>query len=337
MELISAILVSVYLARPDLQAAFDPVTYRAIPDSAAGLMLDLTDWAGRYGYKEYATLRAYAPKEGTSIPVRVDASEIESRVGAKAYAVIDQATGEILTVKRERLVWPIASLAKLITASVVLDRGVSMSTTADVRNADNVGGARLYVNDGDTLSVGDLFYATLVASANNAANALARTTGLSKAEFVDAMNARASRLNLAHTHLVDPTGIEVGNISTPLEMARIARDAFSREEIRQYTTTATKFVHVASTGASKKMINTNWMLWKPQYDDLWVTGGKTGYLNESGWNLAVTVQPKQNDERELLIVLFGADSRAGSFTDAERLARWAWEVYRWEKGDGNRL
>lgn len=335
MELITAALITIYQSRPDLQAAFDPVSYQAVHGSAAGLMLDLTDWAERYGWREHKTLSDYAP--AGSVPVRMSQREIESEIGAEAYVVMDANSGELLTVKREHLAWPVASLTKLVTASVALDMGVSMDAMADVRNVDNVGGARLYVNDGDTLTIGDLFYATLVASANNTTNALARTTGLSRVEFVERMNAHVRRLNLTQTHLVDPTGIKVENVSTVLEMARIARDAFSREDIRRYTTTATKFVHVASTGASKKMINTNWMLWKPQYDDLWVTAGKTGYLDESGWNLVVSVKPNQNDERELLIVLFGSDSRAGSFTDAESLARWAWEVYRWEKGNGNKL
>ncbi len=329
MELISAALLSIYLARPDLQAAFDPVTYRAIPGTAAGLMLDLEDWAIQYGWKEYIELQSYAPTHNVASPLRVKPREIESEIGARAYVVMDRATGDFLTVKREHLVWPIASLTKLVTSSVVLEKQVPFERMADVRNSDNVGGARLYVNDGDRFTVGDLFYATLVASANNAANALARTTGLAKTEFVSAMNAYATQLNLTQTHFADPTGIEVENVSTPLEMARIAREAFAREEIKKYTTTATQFIQVANTGSSKKMINTNWMLWKPQYDDVWVTGGKTGYLDESGWNLVVSLKPTKNDERELLIVLFGASSRAGSFEDAERLARWAWEVYEW--------
>ncbi|MBM5789881.1 D-alanyl-D-alanine carboxypeptidase [Candidatus Parcubacteria bacterium] len=329
MELISSALLSIYLARPDLQAAFDPVTYRAVAGSSAGLMLDLADWAERYGWREHQALASYAPEPGTAIPVRRGAREVESQIGARAYTVLDRATGELLTVKREHLLWPVASLTKLATASVVLDYGVPMGTMAEVLNSDHVGGARLSVNNGDTLSVSDLFVATLVASANNAANALARTTGLSKEAFVSAMNAQARRLNLSRTQFVEPSGIEPGNVSTPLEMARLARDAFSRETVRSTTTTATKYVQVASTGAQKKMINTNWMLWKPQYDDLWVTAGKTGYLDESGWNLAVSVRPNQNDERELLIVLFGAVSRSGSFQDAERLARWAWDVYEW--------
>src|SRR3989338_4827747 len=115
-----------------------------------------------------------------SAPTRIDPKEIESEIGAKAYVVMDPATGTILTMKQEDRVWPIASLTKLLTASVVLDQKVSMQKLIAMKNVDNVGGAKLYVNEGSQFSVGDLFYAALVASANNAANALARSTGLSK-------------------------------------------------------------------------------------------------------------------------------------------------------------
>jgi len=262
-------------------------------------------------------------------PKRIDLSEIESKIGAKAYVVMDRATGELLTIKQENRVWPIASLTKLVTASLVLEQGVSTNTKVAMRNADNVGGARLWVNDGDTFSVDDLFYATLVASANNAANALSRATGFSKEEFVQKMNRYAKSLNLSQTKFVDQSGIGPGNQSTPLEMAKIAQDILQKKEIQRYTTTAQRFIRVANNGTTKKMVSTNWMLYKPQYDDVFVTGGKTGYLDESGWNLVVTLEPKKNDERELLIVLFGASSRAQSFVDAEKLAMWSWDVYKW--------
>ncbi len=323
-------LEEIYQSRNDLQAIFDPTTHRAIQGSS-GLMLDLTDWARRYGWQEYGVLQSYGPQPNTSLPVRIHAKEIESKIGAYAYVVMDRASGEMLTVKRENRQWPIASLTKLVTSSVVVDQGIPMTKMADIQTIDNVGGAQLLVNDGDTMTVRDLFYATLVASANNAANALARTTGLSKTAFVKAMNTYAQTLNLSHTSFVDPTGIEVHNLSTPLEMARIALDAFSREEIRDSVATSSKLIKVANTGATKNMINTNWMLWKPQYDDVWVTGGKTGYLDESGWNLVVSLKSTQQDPRELLIVIFGASSRASSFADADALSLWAWDVYEWKK------
>jgi D-alanyl-D-alanine endopeptidase (penicillin-binding protein 7) len=269
---------------------------------------------------------------GDGIPVRVDSTEIESAIGSQAYVVMDRSTGKILTVKNENKVWPIASLTKLMTADVVLDAGVSMSALADILASDDVGGAKLWVNDGDTFSVQDLFYATLVASANNAANALSRTVGLSSQRFLEEMNARADALNLTQTVFVDPTGIELGNVSTAREMARLTRDILERDEVSRFTSTYVKVITDLTQGTTKKMTNTNWMIWKPEYDDVYVTGGKTGYLEESGWNLVVALRPSGSDtDRELLIVLFGADSRANSFVNAERLADWAWEVHEWQK------
>ncbi len=322
----------VYAQRADLQAAFDPQTHRAVPGTAAGFLLDLEDWATQYGWMEHEALASYGPEEGDGVPVRVDAAEIEASIESMGYVVMDRSTGKILTVKNENKVWPIASLTKLMTAQVVLDHEVAMSSVADVRAVDDVGGAKLYVNDGDTFSVEDLFYATLVASANNAANALSRTVGLSSSRFLEEMNAHAADLGLINTTFVDPTGIELGNVSTAREMARIAQSVLENDQIRRFTSTSVKYINVLSQGTQKKMTNTNWMLWKPAYDDLYVTGGKTGYLEESGWNLVVTLRPMSGDsDTELLIVLFGAESRDASFKEANALADWAWEVHEWQR------
>ncbi|MBI5794066.1 D-alanyl-D-alanine carboxypeptidase [Candidatus Uhrbacteria bacterium] len=326
------VLLDVYARRSDLQAAFEPQTGLAIAGTAAGFLLDLEDWAVQYGWMEDEELADYAPEQNDGIPVRVDATEIESQVDAESYVVLDRSTGKILTVKNENRVWPIASLTKLVTADVVLDSGVSMGAFADIEAIDDVGGAKLWVNDGDQFSVQDLFYAALVGSANNAANALSRATDLSKEDFVSEMNARADALNLTQTTFVDPTGIELGNVSTAREMARLASDILGRDEVARFTSTSVKYITDLTQGTTKKMTTTNWMIYKPEYDDVYVTGGKTGYLVESGWNFVVALRSSKADkDRELLIVLFGADSRSDSFVNAERLADWAWEVYGWQK------
>ena len=322
----------IYAQRGDLQSAFDPVTKRAIAGTAAGFLLDLEDWATQYGWMEHEELAAYGPVRGDGVPVRVDTREIEASMKSLAYVVMDRSTGKILTVKNENRVWPIASLTKLVTADVVLDREVPMTQVATVKTIDDVGGAKLYVNDGDAFSVQDLFYATLIASANNAANALSRATGLSSEEFLEEMNKRADELGLTQTTFVDPTGIELGNVSTAREMARIAQSLLDREQLRRFTQTSYKYINDLTQGTQKKMTNTNWMLWKPAYDDLYVTGGKTGYLEEAGWNLVVSVRPMNGDaDTELLIVLFGAASRGESFQEARLLADWAWDVFAWKR------
>jgi D-alanyl-D-alanine endopeptidase (penicillin-binding protein 7) len=316
-------LLDVYASRTDLRAAFDARSaYRAVPESAAGFLIDIEDWASQYGWREYPSLSSYTPPASYAPPAPHDPTPT---VTADSYVVIDRTSGQIIVAQHADREWPIASLTKLMTAQIALDSGTMLSSTYPVKAEDDVGGAKLYVNSGDTFTLDGLLYATLVGSANNAANALTRATGMDKPSFVAEMNKRAASLNLSHTTYVDPTGIETGNISTARELARIADLAFRRSDIRRYTTTASASVRVLNQGTVKTIKNTNWMLWKPEYDDIFVMAGKTGYLDESGWNLAVALRPEIKDEkRELLVVTFGSDSRADSFKDAEALARWAW-------------
>lgn len=317
-------LLSVYASRGDLRAAFDENRfYRAVPGSAAGFLIDLEDWAYQYGWREYASLSSYAPP---APPASFSPPKSVPSVTASSYIVIDRTSGQILTAQNADRVWPIASLTKLMTVQIALDAGANLSDVYPVKAEDDVGGAKLYVNSGDTFTLDGLLYATLVGSANNAANALIRVADMDKVSFVEEMNRRAAMLNLSHTAYADPTGIETANVSTARELARIADLAFRRPDIRRYTTTASASVRVLSQGTVKTIKNTNWMLWKPEYDDIYVMAGKTGYLDESGWNLAVALRPEIKDEKhELLVVTFGSDSRAESFVDAEALARWAWQ------------
>lgn len=321
-------LRSLYETRGDLQRSFDATTFIALPNSGAGFLMDLEDWASQYGWQEYPELSAYTPR--VSPPIQTSPLP-EPQVTASSYLVLDRASGQILAAKRADVSWPIASLTKLMTTQIVLDQGIALTAIKDVVSADDVGGAKLYVSSGATFTFDDLVSATLVGSANNAANAIARATGLSRTSFLDEMNLRAIALGLHRTIFVDPTGIELGNVSTAREIAHMAQVAFSRTDIRRYTTTFVAKVDVLSEGVTKSIQNTNWMLWKPEYDDIYVMAGKTGYLDESGWNLAVALRPELKDEkREVLVVIFGAGSRADSFKDARALAEWAWSGFEWK-------
>ena len=319
-------LLSVYSSRADLRKAFDKADSYQASGTGAGYLVDLDDWAKQYGWKEYASLSAYKP--ASTPPARVG-HVAPPTTTASSYVVVDKSSGIVLAASHADTVWPIASLTKLMTAQIVLDSGTKLSKAFPVNAVDDVGGAKLYVASGDTFTLDGLLYATLVGSANNAANAITRATGKSKPDFVKEMNARAVALNLGRTKYVDPTGIETGNVSTARELSIVAAQAFARSDIKRYTTTAKASVSVLSQGTVKTIKNTNWMLWKPQYDDVFVTGGKTGYLDESGWNLAVALRPSaKNEKRELLVVLFGADSRASSFEDADALSTWAWKNFK---------
>lgn len=322
-------LTAVYETRGDLQAAFD--TDGTPKGAAAGFLMNLKDWARQYGWQEYPELSAYAPT--VQPPVATPRAAAAPAVTSGKYIVIDDASGAILAAEHAEDTWPIASITKLMTTTVAIESGIDVGGAGAVVESDDVGGARLGVTSGTRFTVRDLLAATLVGSANNAANALARLSGIPQADFVANMNARAQTMGLARTTFVDPTGIELGNVSTAREVAYFAHTAFENEHVRKFAG-STK-AHIAALNDAtyvRDIANTNWMLYYPAYDDLYVTAGKTGFLNESGWNVVVQLHPMSDTDssRSLTIVALGAAGRRESFDDAAALARWAWRNFDWE-------
>ena len=289
----------------------------------------MEDWARQYGWNSYPELSDYTSE--TAPPTAIG-SQVTPTVSAQTYIVIDDASGEILAAQGADLEWPIASLTKLASVKTAFENGLDGGGAADIQTIDEVGGARLWVESGTTFLITDLVKATVVASANNAANALARATGLKKTEFVGRMNEFADSLNLSRTTFADPTGIELGNVSTAREMAAMARAVFKNENIRRLAGTAVINISALNEEYVRNISSTNWLLYDHAYDDVYVTAGKTGYLEEAGWNLVVRMHPMGEDEtRSLLIVLLGSDSRRTSCDDAYRLAHWAWENFEWDE------
>lgn len=292
--------------------------------------MNLEDWARQYGWSEYPELAEYAP---TSTVPTGKAIAAAPRTSSLKYVVIDDASGSILAAEGADQEWPIASITKLMTGSVAIDQGIDLGGMGEVLAVDDVGGAKLYVNDGTEFTIRDLFGAMLVGSANNAANAIARLSGITKDGFVHEMNEYAAGMGLAKTTFVDPTGIELGNTSTAREVAYFAERAFEKENIRKFA--GASRVHIAALNDesyTRDIKSTNWLLYDPAYDDVYVTAGKTGFLNESGWNLVVRMHPmsEEESERSLIIVVFGAAGRRESFDDAANLARWTWSNFAWE-------
>lgn len=320
-------LWEVYAERPDLQAAFEAESGQAVTGSAAGFLIDLEDWARQYGWQDYSELADYRPAISPVAGNGVPAPE----VSATHYVVIDNESGAILAAQGAEVEWPIASITKLTTTKIALEHGLDPYAIGSVEDVDDVGGAKLWVTGGTTFQVLDLLEATIIASANNAANAIARLSGLTSTDFIAQMNAYAEELNLSHTRFADPTGIELGNVSTAREIAYLASQVFAHENIRKLAGTWRMHIEsISDPDYVRDIYSTDWMLYDSAYDGVYVTAGKTGYLDESGWNLVVRMHPMGDVEaKSVLVVIFGAGSRRESCDAALALAEWAWDNFNW--------
>ena len=250
--------------------------------------------------------------------------------GFSEAIVKDTRTGKVLYSYKADDPWPAASLSKLTNALVLLDTKPNWNKIVNIKTQDEVGGGRLRVADGATLTMKDMLVSAISGSANNAAMAFARITKMGVAKYVLAMDKKAKALGCKTTTFKDPSGMDVGNITSASDMAKIAMVAFSKPEIRFAATTPIYNFRILNSGVLHTIKNTNYLL-LDEKNGLYVTGGKTGYLVEAKNNLAVRLKPAKNDNRELMIVVLGADTKDQVFEQAEALARWAWTAYDWHK------
>lgn len=326
-------LKEVYEQRSDLQKIFGASSWRSRERGRGARQWTLEDWAREYGWKEHPELiAAYKPEPIFITPSpsmgegRGEGGRLQPPpVTAESFIVLNQKTKTVLIAKKPDLVWPLASLTKLITAELVLDAGIAPTASFTIAQTDEVGGGRLNVKKDTPLVLYDLLAAMLIGSANNAAGALARGAGGTHEHFVDMMNSWLADLGLENTHLIDPSGIGVENIGTAREFAKVAQKIFEDSTLRDITSRP-RWEIKNSKETTNLLKTTNWLLTDKRYDDLRVLAGKTGYLDEAKWNLAVLLAPtKKPTDRELLIVLLGSGSKRASFDDAASLARWTWK------------
>lgn len=218
--------------------------------------------------------------------------------------------------KRPDQVRPIASISKLFTAYVFLDYNPGWETSYEIKPEDKREGGKIYLFTGDKVTIKDLFYFSLVGSDNTAAAALVRSTGFSEAEFVEKINDKIKELGFKNTRLVDPIGLHDGNISTAREIALFAKIALAREEISRASLTKTYEFNTAQ-GRKKTISSTNELLSSFPNAGISLLGGKTGYINSSGYCLVS--QFKDYNGLAIVTVVLGADSDSGRFVLTKKL------------------
>ncbi|OGY31691.1 MAG: hypothetical protein A3C02_00320 [Candidatus Andersenbacteria bacterium RIFCSPHIGHO2_02_FULL_45_11] len=211
---------------------------------------------------------------------------------------------------------PLASITKLMTAMVALDHGISWNTEANILPQEYVQGGELVLTPGETVTMKDLFNASLLGSANNATLAYVRQLGISQETFVQEMNRKAIALGLEQTEFTDVTGLSPQNVSTAYEIARMAHHAFSEyPEISQATSQRDYTFTMRGTGREHTIKNTN----KPVHEgSLEVIGSKTGFLYEAGYCLVVEGTGKY---KNMLAVVMDTPSEQAQFIEIERLLK----------------
>lgn len=243
------------------------------------------------------------------------------KLGAKAWILIDAATGSVITSHNSDKRLPPASLTKMMTAFVATreikagrmkdDDSVSIS-----ENAWRTGGSRMFLDPGSSVSVHDLLSGVIIDSGNDASVALAEHVAGSEGAFVGMMNSTASVFGMSNTHFVNSTGLpDPEHYSSARDMALLARAIIS-QGADSYTLYSKK--HFSWNGI--RQANRNLLLWRDSSFD----GLKTGHTEAAGYCM---VASSHRAGRRLISVIFGASSAHKRTAETEKLMGYGFRFY----------
>lgn len=248
------------------------------------------------------------PADGLKLGIPSEGIGSQPRIAAKAAIVLNE-KGSVLFEKNADEALPIASLTKLIAVRVFLNTAPSMNAVVTYRTKDEKLNyqyvdnpwevARLKVKDGETMTIQDLVYASLVGSANNTIESLVRVSGMTRAEFIKQMNSSAEEWGAVSTRFDDPTGLSSKNISSARDFALLAQEAFRHPIIQKASTARQYSFSTLNTKKKHTIRNTNRLV---VASGLEITGSKTGFLYEAGYCLVTRIKAGSGS---LIAIAFG--------------------------------
>ena len=198
-------------------------------------------------------------------PFTVKANNLESpdiTKGAKSAVMIDYQTGEVLYDKNANERRCVASLVKMMGLVIIMEK-IDAKTLKEEeiltvsKNAKEMGGTQIWLEEGEKISVSDLLKGVTMASANDAMVLLAERVSGTEEAFVKEMNKKAKELNLKNTNFTNATGFDEENsYSSAYDMALIAKELLKHKKILNYTSKYEDYIR-ENTENKTWIVNTN--------------------------------------------------------------------------------
>lgn len=264
------------------------------------------------------------------------AAKTEPLITGKSAVLIDATTGEILFEKNMHSKQYPASTTKIMTAILTLEN-LALEEPVEIDNeVPFTEGSKIYLLEGEKVTVKDVMYAMMLESANDAAAALGKNISGTTEEFVKLMNKKAKELGALNTNFVNAHGLhDDDHVSTAYDLAMIAKYAMKNETFRDYVQTYKYTMEATNLQETRYFHNTNRML----YDDLskvlvrgvergckyeGITGIKTGYTGKAGGCLVASAK---REDTELIAVSLASDDM-GRFQDCIEMLDYGFENYK---------
>ncbi len=238
-------------------------------------------------------------------------------ISAKAAVVVNYETGDILWEKNSsELMYP-ASITKILSSIVAIEKIDNMEEIAKIsKNASGRNNSVFEFKTGDRITLLDLLKASLICSHNNAIIALAEYVSGNEEDFVELMNKKAKEIGAHDSFFQNTNGLDDSpdHKSTAFDIAKIAGYCMENELFREIVRTIEDTIKI--DGKEVKIINTNRLL-----SEDYIRGIKTGSKTNAGFCLVLY---SEKNNLKLLTVILNSSSKEERDKDALKLLDWAY-------------
>ena len=255
-------------------------------------------------------------------------------LNCKSAVLMEASTGKILYAQNPAEAMPPASVTKIMTLLLVMEameegRLAWEDKITASAHAASMGGSQIFLKEGEQMTARDLIKSVVIASANDAAVALAEHTFGSEEAFVERMNQRARELGMTATHFENTNGLDdtaVNHVTSAGDIAIMSRELIRHKEILTYSSTWMDSIRDGAFG----LTNTNRLVrFYPGCNGL-----KTGSTAKAGFCVSVTAE---RGGMTLICVIMGAESRDVRNAAATKLLDWGFATYGLFTADGGEL
>lgn len=251
---------------------------------------------------------------------------------SETWCVMDAKTGQILIGGNENKKMEPASITKILTCAMALERldpKAEYTFSKEAASYDKAS-THLAFSEGETCTVEDLLYGAMVESANDCAMALADASAGSQLAFVRLMNEKLAELGCTGSHFSNTTGMpEMNHYTTARDMAIITKYALSVPGFMTYFS-AWEWTIPATNKNSERTFGTHHsMIVGSQYNAThgydYATGGKLGWTEEA---MHTAVTTADNGEMELICVVMKSKNKNAKYKDSRLLLDYCFENFK---------
>lgn len=243
-------------------------------------------------------------------------------LNSESAIVIDANTGKVLYEKDSLTKMYPASLTKIATAIYAIEKGNIEETVMISKKARNTGGSKVYLEEGEQVTLKKLIQGLLINSGNDAGVAIAEHLSGSVEQFSSDLNEYLTNvIGVKDTHFENPHGLfDPIHVTTAADLAKITQYAIDNRLFREIF--GTKELEWDGQSWDTTLITHHKLMREIPYEG--ITGGKTGFVNQSGFTLATTAE---REKLSLIVITLSSNLKSEAYSDTINLLNYAFENF----------